>query len=910
MLKKVYFGIFIACCLIGAGYWYSYVKKVKAPVSNAINAIPLDAALVFESKQSRNTWKKLSNTNIMWEELMSIAAFKRLSYQASYADSLLELGGPVNELLEGQSIFISVHPAEDSSFDLLYSYSLPNLTQEDQLTEFLRMVNDGKEPAEREYSGQTLYSLQPQKKQSMHYALINGTLMMSINEELVKRSVDQLNSKNTLASENRFGRVLQAAGKNVDANLYINYSYFPALFAGILQKPALQDLTSVSDFATCSGWDITVKPNALMLSGFTQANDTAANFLSIFSEQKPQEIVLTKVAPAKTTFMLFYGISNIEAYQLGYKKYLGARKQLKLYEDYCADVKQRYNIDIEKDLTSWINNEIAFILAEPTDSMPSGNPYAVIRANDIEEASRHLSDIADSVSSDKSADTSNFSGHTIRQLPLPSLLSNLLGWQFKNIRGNFFCALEDYIIFADSEQALKNFINDFENGKTLNKNKNYISFTENISGETNLYLYSTIARSSSLYKSFAQPQLHADFDRHLELFKKFEAMAIQFSAGKNLFYSNAYLKYNPEYKQENSTLWETRLDTTVSSKPYLVLNHKTHARDVLVQDDANKIYLISNKGKIIWTKQLNEKIMSDITQVDALKNDKLQMVFNTRSFIYMFDRNGNDMKGFPVKLRSPATNGITVFDYEKSRDYRIFIACENKRILCYNVEGAILGAFKSEPTRFNVFLPIQYLRTANKDHLVAVDAKGFVYILNRQGEIRVKTDDQLSQGMRAFFTEAGKDYKHSFIIGADTSGNVIKISFAGEKENIKMQDFETSPYFEYRDLDNDKTKEFIFLTRDQLKVFSQDRSLLFSHNFAEKIEQPPFFFLYPDGRAKIGVVSEKSNELFLFNNNGNLEDGFPLNGRTPFSIGDLNKERIFHLITGSSENSIYTYQLH
>ena len=464
-------------------------------------------------------------------------------------------------------------------------------------------------------------------------------------------------------------------------------------------------------------------------------------------------------------------------------------------------------------------------------------------------------------------------------------------------------------MFANTDDALRSFINDFENNKTLANNKNYQAFSENVSKEANLFIYSSIARSSNIYSSFVTEDLSQEIEKQIKLIQKFEGVGIQFTFNNKLFYSTIYLKYNPEIKQEISTLWETKLDTTISSKPYLVINHTTKAKEIFVQDDGNKIYLISNTGKIIWSKQLHDKIMSDVVQVDVLKNNKLQLLFNTRSAIYMYDRNGNDMKGFPIKLKSPATNALSVFDYEKNRDYRIFVASENKKITCFKPDGEEVSGFKFDKTTSLVYMPIQYFRADNKDHICAIDVKGKIYILDRQGEIRIKIKEQLAPGIRNFFIEPGKDYSKSYIVAADTLGNVIKISLSGDKENIRFQNFETSPYFDYKDINNDKTKEFIFLTRNKLKVFSADKSLIFSYEFPTKLSGAPLFFLFPDGSKKIGVVSEEENKLYLFNESGSLYNGFPLTGKTYFSIGDINNEGIINLITGSSDSSIYVYQL-
>ena len=356
-------------------------------------------------------------------------------------------------------------------------------------------------------------------------------------------------------------------------------------------------------------------------------------------------------------------------------------------------------------------------------------------------------------------------------------------------------------------------------------------------------------------------------------------------------------------------MWEAKLDTTLSSKPYLVINHNTKAKEIFVQDDGYKIYLISNTGKILWTKQLSEKIMSDVTQIDCYKNDKLQIIFNTRSAIHLYDRNGNEIKGFPIKLKSPATNAISIVDYERNEDYRLFIATENKRIVCYKANGEQVTAFKFDKTENQVFVPIQYFNTPGKDHVCAIDNKGKIYVLNRHGESRVKIKEQLPQGIRNFYIEIGKDYSKSYIVAADTLGAISKISLTGKKENCTLQEFETSPYFDYRDITNDKIKEYILLTRNTLKVFNQDKSLLFQYEFKNKISQAPQYFTFPDGTCRIGVSSPESNELFLFESNGTLLEGFPISGHTLFSIGDLNNESIYNLITGGDNNSIYVYQL-
>ncbi len=66
------------------------------------------------------------------------------------------------------------------------------------------------------------------------------------------------------------------------------------------------------------------------------------------------------------------------------------------------------------------------------------------------------------------------------------------------------------------------------------------------------------------------------------------------------------------------------------------------------------------------------------------------MLFSTRNYLYLVDRMGNFVERYPVKLRSPATCGVSVFDYDNTRDYRLFIACEDKKIYAYTKEGTLV----------------------------------------------------------------------------------------------------------------------------------------------------------------------------------------------------------------------------
>lgn len=909
MWKRVVFIVVIVSALVAGVFWYNYTKNINTTVSNALTAIPTTASVIIESKQIAKSWKKISQTNIMWEELLGTNAINSLNYQLKSIDSVLLLNQDVYDLVENNSVYISIHTNTNNTFSTLISFSLPNLTNQTIVEDFLLELNKGKKIVAHEFESTNYMEL----NLGFFATIKEGICVISKDETLIKKSIQQLNTKASFLTDIHFKKIINTAGKKVDMNVYVNYKNIASIFTPTTSKQAQSTMLSLNQFAYCSAWDIDIKPNALSLSGFTQTSDSIPNYLSVFKNQKAQKNEAATYIPSKSSLFISQGISDFNSYKRDLKKYLKEINQLNTNNKLIETINTTYNIDIENYFSEWIGNEISLVITniESEDRLYS-NSFALIKSSNIEKTNNLLNELCDSINQKDNLkiDTLSFRNHTIHPLRLKNIIPALFGWQFNSITHSHYTTMGDYVVFANSSDALINYINEIENNKTLSNDKNYTAFSENLSEESNLYFYSSIAGSSELLKLFSNNSFSEALDEHNTLIKKFEATGIQFSNNNNnSFYSNIYVKYNPEYKKETGTLWEAKLDTTLSSRPYLVINHNTKAKEIFVQDDAYKIYLISNTGKILWTKQLSEKIMSDVTQIDCYKNDKLQIIFNTRSAIHLYDRNGNEIKGFPIKLKSPATNAISIVDYERNEDYRLFIATENKRIVCYKANGEQVTAFKFDKTENQVFVPIQYFNTPGKDHVCAIDNKGKIYILNRHGEPRVKIKEQLPQGIRNFHIEIGKDYSKSYIIAADTLGAISKISLTGIKEKSTLQEFETSPYFDYRDITNDKIKEYILLTRNTLKVFNQDKSLLFQYEFKNKISQAPQYFTFPDGTSKIGISSPESNELFLFESNGTLLEGFPISGHTLFSIGDLNNETIYNLITGGDNNSIYVYQL-
>ncbi len=138
----------------------------------------------------------------------------------------------------------------------------------------------------------------------------------------------------------------------------------------------------------------------------------------------------------------------------------------------------------------------------------------------------------------------------------------------------------------------------------------------------------------------------------------------------------------------------------------------------------------------------------------------------------------------------------------------------------------------------------------------------------------------------------------------------IKIGFNGKI--IKFRSFaEFSPQHRFyaEDLDGDNKMEYIFCDGNKLKVFN-DKENLIDFEVEGRIEGVPNIFSFGWNNKKIGILDGDNDLIYLINNNGDVYNGFPVQGKSPFSISFMKgKNSGFNMFVGSSGTSLFNYKV-
>ena len=119
----------------------------------------------------------------------------------------------------------------------------------------------------------------------------------------------------------------------------------------------------------------------------------------------------------------------------------------------------------------------------------------------------------------------------------------------------------------------------------------------------------------------------------------------------------------------------------------------------------------------MWKKSLSGRIIGEIKQIDLYKNGRLQILFRTSDRLYLIDRNGNEVSQLSFDIKNGKINHpISVFDYDKNRNYRILVTTDNQ-IQMYDNSGEIVKGFDPDNFKSDIINSPVHIRIDDKDYI-------------------------------------------------------------------------------------------------------------------------------------------------------------------------------------------------
>ncbi len=918
MLKRIIYGSIFAVVCAGLLLVLFLNRFNRITPNEVLEAVPEDAVLFIEDLDYAYLTEHFLRENRIWIDFINTTDRGKTDSLLLRVLEQVNNAAPLKKLLDSEGVNLSLHQVGKDRLIPLFFISFESSHSDNEFEQLmLGLVENRAMVNERKYETETLFDVSGEPafiQGKFSFTCVGGLCLLSSSAMLVEEAVRTLHAESNLSSDTGLQLVRETAGKYVRANIYINYRKLQELFHPFIRESAWQALDAFSELATWGELDLDIKRDAIILNGMTYADPQKALFLGAFADKSAVRIELHEMMPSGTSYFLHLGIGNRRIFMEKMIDYINESGESEKFAGESQRLKKQYGIDPLEDLMRVLDDEMAWFALEGETQRP-GDELVVFETKSGSETTdvvlhwikQYLQVHAFDMRSMRHVyQLDNQTSYNIYKLPE----KYFEGTPAERLFNNYFTVFENYLLFGPSVDVLSRVIYQNVLHKTFGNDPVYKEMSEYLSNRSNVTLFFR----PFAYLDYKRTMLNDQAKRQLEatelFLRRIPGIVLQYSNEGRLCYQSIGFRYASQIKEKALTVWESLLDSAAAIKPVLVINHNTSEKEIFVQDASNKIYLLNSTGRILWKQPLEGPILGTIRQVDFYKNGKLQYLFNTQKRIYLIDRNGNSVERYPIALRSDATNSLALFDYDKRRDYRIFIATADRKIYVYDIEGNLVTGWKFGKTESKVTGQIQHFRISDKDYIVFSD-QNRSYFLDRRGRERIMMKNRvvLSQQNSLTLDMNIREEKPRWI-STDTSGNVIAIYLDGSVTTLLKQDLSEKHFFDMADINSDGVPEFIFTSGNELNVVQQDGTRLFNYRVRDRIMERPDIYKFSASDVKLGITDRTRNRIYLINSDGSLYEGFPLEGYTRFSIGYFaGSDSRFNLIVGSANNFLYNYSI-
>ena len=871
--------------IVVTGYYFFLSRRTM--LTDPYKAIAPDACFVIETVDLKSFMNSITSGQGLFGELSNIKELKTFNTKAKFiADQLNK--PEYKQVLNEITVLISFHTDNKNVIHPLMVAAVPGNFRKRNIIEFMKASGASEVIEDKEIDGTTIkipYNID-NKKDTVFLKLNSGLILISSSEEIISGAGKAISSGTDIRSLNGFSRVFMASGKKED-KIFIVFRNLGPILASIYTGEGKYIADKITKLADVAAGDIYISESGLVLSGYTESLEKD-QVLNRFKNVTPEEFNTYKLLPSSTVYFETTIRSSSElAGEGGLKKAGSTAGFTDLFRPFLGNEISRVYLD----LRGRPIKENSLIIYELTDRS-----------------------LAEQIFVREAADPEGiiyFSPDDVTKIPVykttvTGLCESVNPELAPGVSETFATFFDSFLVTGSSYATISRFLYNNLLHKTLANDLSYRDFESTLPSRSGYYFYCIPSRILEFMSLYVDEKITSALKANRNSLSKLQAVGYQLAPSNDMIYNSISLGFREKMREESTTEWETLLDTLAAIKPFFFTNHITGAKEIFIQDLNNNTYLINSAGRVLWKVPVREKITGAVYMIDYFRNGKFQLLFSGKNYIHILDRNGNYVERYPVKLRSPSTNSLALFDYDNNRNYRLFIAGEDKQIYSYDISGSTVRGWKPFRTAGIVETEIAYFRISGKDYLVASDESS-VYFLDRTGNRRLNLKEAVTRAKgSAMRLNPGSNPS---VVFSAPDGTVQHIYFDGTVRKSVLRPVSIDHLFEFFDVDGDGFGEYLFLDKGILYLYDHDKTEIFSRDFETESAGGPISFIFSSTDRKIGVFDINKNLIYLVEKNGDTAQGFPLRGASMFSIGKLSDKSGWHLIVGGTDRFLYNYKL-
>lgn len=904
--------------------------------------VPNDAILVLETTEAQRMREKIDSLPF-WQPFKSLPYLQSYHSRKTVLDSMGRDSLDIMNYLKGRKIYVSLHQTSRTSADVMFfvpmslqSRIINSLSK--KLKEIVPFTH-----SERLYNGITVHELKYEYEKTdkdgnvearknsnrknelqsviFTYVIYKNFFIGSYTPFLVEDAVRKIaNNEGTPFFKENKDLLKLTKIEDDDANLYISASQIPKLFSLFTDEENTALLSTFSNWAKSAMLDVSLKEHLLLLNGYvlTQDEGTEKDYLSILATQKAIDFIdLQQFIPQETALLYRIGLSEPEKYFDELEKY---RKE---YLPKQIEEKESLIDNYSFSTTNFLNtlgNEIAVAVLEMPENRKNPDKLAFLKIKSEDgqtekyeqKAVALLTQLAensrveikgDSTESETKPLTEIYEELPITRIEVADFPKKMFGEGFSGFSQSYFTVLESkYIVIGSSFQAVQKLIDDYKNERVWGKLVRQRQFFEQIGTRSTVSVIVDLPRSWNWLMANVSTEWRNTFESYKYDLLKVEFLAWQAEGEEKRFASSIIFQQQKtaelvaqSKKEESKTIFKSKLE----SPPYLVKNYLERTPEVLVQDDKDMLYLISKEGKILWNYYINGTMRPQIYQIDAYKNGKLQYLIATPTKVYLIDRLGRAVSGFPISFpESTFITHLSVIDYDNSKNYRIAVSTSQGDVYLYDKTGKSLPGWQPRRLGMALSAPLEHVRAGSRDAMIAIEQNGIVNLLKRNSQSYTNFPLNFNSDItNDFHVDYGNTLATTEISMLTEAGELIRFNLEGKIVDRKF--FEKGEQGAIFTLAADKQREqnFVIARQDskKLTVYSSEEVLLFSKEYDNDGTKLIHYFNFGASLEVIAVTDMHAQKTYLYYTNGTMVGGKAIQSNTTIALFYSEQTSLFTL---------------
>ncbi len=346
--------------IVGVIFLFSQLERKET--SEAINAIPTDAAIVVKLSNLSSLSEDLAN-NPFWGAMGNFRLVSEVNKFFDFANKQKASSPTFNELVMNSEVFMSVHVVGNGVPEALFVTNVPERIKPSDVHKYIvDVANKNYIINSKEYNGSKIFTLNHKQNESANsytFAIRQGVVIFSRSLLLVESSVGQLSSGISLTQDKSFVVAYNTAGTRININVLINHAKLPTAFGSQIHASRQAGFSWISKTGKWTELDLGIKQNAFFLNGFAQAPDSLNIFYKIFAKQKPVKNGVVSILPAQTAAFVHLGISNLKSYFKSYRNFLSSHGKLNRYNHRLNDFNKQLGSNAEDLYLSFFGKQVA-----------------------------------------------------------------------------------------------------------------------------------------------------------------------------------------------------------------------------------------------------------------------------------------------------------------------------------------------------------------------------------------------------------------------------------------------------------------------------------------------------------------------------------------------------------------------